>query len=226
MPHTLIPALQATLQPLADPVRASAMSAYMRHHFVFLGIPTPVRRKATAPLLRRLKGQPAPQLLQLAQTLWALPEREYQYTALDLLTRHVRALDLEQLAALLALAQDKSWWDSVDPLAGVVGDLVRAARTASPDAQHCMDQALHHDCLWVRRIAMLHQLGWKQETDTRRLFAYALTLANEEDFFIRKAIGWALRDYAHHCPDAVRQFLADNGKPLSPLTRREAAKHL
>jgi 3-methyladenine DNA glycosylase AlkD len=89
-----------------------------------------------------------------------------------------------------------------------------------------MDVALRHPNMWVRRVAMLHQLGWRAETDTSRLFFYASELAAEPDFFIRKAIGWALRDYARHDPQAVRSFLQDARDRFSPLSIREAAKHL
>ena len=73
---------------------------------------------------------------------------------------------------------------------------------------------------------MLHQLGWREHTDQERLFRYALTLAGETDFFIRKAMGWALRDFARTQPDAVRRFLSQHAEQLSGLTRREAGKHL
>ncbi|MEY4268768.1 MAG: hypothetical protein RIS90_3303, partial [Pseudomonadota bacterium] len=89
-----------------------------------------------------------------------------------------------------------------------------------------MDAWLGHPNLWVRRVAMLHQLGWKAQTDQARLFRYALALAPETEFFIRKAIGWALRDHARTQPEAVRAFLAEHGLVLSGLTRREAGKHL
>ena len=89
-----------------------------------------------------------------------------------------------------------------------------------------MDAALRHDCLWVQRIAMIHQLGWRLETDTTRLFGYAETLAPESDFFIRKAIGWALRDYARWNPQAVRDFVAAMGGRLSPLSAREATRRI
>jgi 3-methyladenine DNA glycosylase AlkD len=89
-----------------------------------------------------------------------------------------------------------------------------------------MDECLVHPDLWVRRVAMLHQLGWREQTDQERLFSYALTLAPEKDFFIRKAIGWALRDHARTRPDAVRAFLAQHADRLSGLTVREAGKHL
>lgn len=134
-----------------------------------------------------------------------------------------------------ALAQRDPWWDTVDGLAGVVGDVLArpggaksGTRTdrAADDAQQPMDTALHHPSLWVRRIAMLHQLGWKQHTDTQRLLAYALALGHEDEFFIRKAIGWALRDLARTQPETVRQFVQANAIRLSALTVREASKHL
>jgi 3-methyladenine DNA glycosylase AlkD len=78
----------------------------------------------------------------------------------------------------------------------------------------------------VRRSALLHKLGWRLDTDTTRLFGYALKLADEKEFFIRKAIGWALRDYARWNPQAVTNFLAEHRAVLSGLTLREAAKHL
>ena len=89
-----------------------------------------------------------------------------------------------------------------------------------------MDEALHAPSFWTRRIAMLHQLGWRLDTDTRRLFGYAATLAPEPEFFIRKAIGWALRDYARWDPQAVRGFVAEQRPQLSPLSVSEAMKHL
>lgn len=217
-------AVRQTLLALADPERAVGMQAYMRGQFSFFGIPTPARRKAVTPLLR--PSQSAGELLANADALWAMPERECQYVAVDLLARQVDRLGMGELKALLALAQQKSWWDSVDGLAGVVGDIVRVASRSDPAAQQVMDAALRHPNLWVRRVAMLHQLGWRNETDRERLYAYALRLADEPDFFIRKAIGWALRDFARHDPLNVSDYLNGPGKVLSPLSRREAAKHL
>ena len=89
-----------------------------------------------------------------------------------------------------------------------------------------MDQALLHDDFWMRRIALLHQLGWRGETDTERLYSYCLRLAHEKEFFIQKAIGWALRDYARHDPQAIRRFTEAHRQQLAPLTYREASKHL
>lgn len=168
----------------------------------------------------------ATDVLQLADLLWEMPQREYQYIAIDLLAQHKKVLGLQDISALIQLAQKKAWWDSVDGLAAVIGDIVFLSRANSPDAQACMDQALQHASMWVRRIAMTHQLGWRLQTDTTRLFSYALQLAAEDDFFIRKAIGWALRDYARWQPAQVRDFVSAHQMQMSSLSVREALKHL
>jgi len=224
MPEQLATQIQHTLAALADPARAVAMRAYLRGQFAFLGIPTPARRAALKPLLKVDFDQK--RLLTVADVLWRLPEREYRYAAIDLLAHNVGRLDSSAVAPLLALAQREPWWETVDGLAGIVGDVVHAARRNDPDAQAAMDAAPRHDCLWVRRIAMIHQLGWRLETDTTRLFAYAEKLAPESDFFIRKAIGWALRDYARWNPQAVCDFVAAMGGNLAPLSAREAMRRI
>ena len=221
----LLTQIESALRPLADAQRAQRMRAYMLDQFAFLGIHASPRRQALR-TLPGLKDWTAPALLALAEALWALPEREFQYAAVDLLAKYHRQLDLQSLPSLIALVQRKSWWDSVDALAGVVGDILLLARKHGHDGQHTMDSCLGHRNLWVRRVAMLHQLGWKEQTDESRVLHYALHLAGEPDFFIRKAIGWALRDYARTRPDVVRAFLAQQGQAFSGLTRREAAKHL
>jgi 3-methyladenine DNA glycosylase AlkD len=106
----------------ADPEHAPAMRAYMRDQFDFIGVGTPERRGACRALLKTLKGEP---LLEYARALWELPQREYQYVALDLLAMHWKELNTEDIPALLELVQDKSWWDTVDALAGIIGDVLR-----------------------------------------------------------------------------------------------------
>lgn len=220
-------AVGAVLAPMSDPALQPWMQAYMKGRFEYLGIKTPVRRAATAELIRGQKDATAADLLRSARILWAMPEREYQYVAVDLLAKHVKTLSPKQLPALFRLVQQKSWWDTVDALAGgVIGRIVLNARAENPEIQIEMDKALQSSYLWVRRVAILHQLGWRGQTDSRRLFKYALACGHEKEFFIRKAIGWALRDYARHAPAEVRAFVRANQDKLSPLTVREAAKHL
>jgi 3-methyladenine DNA glycosylase AlkD len=215
------------LVPLGDPALRPWMQAYMKNQFEFLGVKTPARRAATAELIRMQRGATAAEMLRTARMLWALPQREFQYVAVDLLGKHVRALGPKHLPALFRLVRQKSRWDTVDALAaGVIGAIVRSARMEDPKIQCEMDKALQSSNLWVRRVAILHQLGWREQTDSERLFGYALACGHENEFFIRKAIGWALRDYARHDPRAVGAFLRLNRDKLSPLTVREAAKHL
>ena len=226
MPHVAqaLAPIEAALRALADAQEAVPMKAYMLGQFEFLGVRAGPRRDALKGLMK-FSGT-ADELLALAEALWRLPEREFRYVAVDLLAKHHKRLDTSALPRILQLVQTESWWDTVDGLAGVVGDIWLRAKATQADVQKRMDECLVHPDLWVRRVAMLHQLGWREQTDEHRLFRYALTLAPEKDFFIRKAIGWALRDHARTRPDAVRAFLARHADQLSGLTRREAGKHL
>ena len=217
--------LRIALETVADPTRAAPMQAYMRDQFVFLGVAAPQRRLAARDLLAGLKGINADALLDHAQRLWQQPQREYQHVALDMLALHRRQLDVKHIPALLGLARQRAWWDSVDGVAGIVGDVLRTEQQRGGDGHAHMDGALRHADFWLRRIAMLHQLGWRADTDAAWLFGAALALAHEDEFFIRKAIGWALRDYARHAPAEVLTFTREHRQRLSPLSCREALKH-
>ena len=191
------------------------MAAYMRDQFPFLGVQTPARRLAMKPLIKAFRGRP----LEAATLLWQQPEREFQYVACDLL--RASTLSAADLPALEALVTSKSWWDSVDSLAPSIGALVLRERVLVAR----MDALIRAENLWLRRVALLYQLGWKEGTDRERLFGYCLACGPESEFFIRKAIGWALRQYARTDPAAVREFLRQNAGVLSPLSLREAGKH-
>jgi 3-methyladenine DNA glycosylase AlkD len=217
--------LKAALQAAAEPARAAPMQAYMRDQFIFLGLAAPQRRLAAKGLLAGLQGAGADVLLEHAQRLWQEPAREYQHVALDMLALHRRQLDVSHLPALLALARQRAWWDSVDGMAGIVGAVLQAERRRGGDGHAHMADALRHDDFWLRRIAMLHQLGWRGDTDAGWLFDTALALAHEDEFFIRKAIGWALRDYARHAPETVAAFANAHRQRLSALSYREAMKY-
>lgn len=223
-----LPLIEAALRAQANAQQAVPMKAYMLDQFEFLGIRAGPRREAMKETLQTLPkfAGTADELLALAHALWQLPEREFRYAAIDWLAKHHKRLDVNALPRILQLVQTDPWWDTVDGLAGVVGDIVLRAKASQPNVQEHMDDCLTHPHLWVRRVAMLHQLGWRGQTDQARLFRYALTLAHETDFFIRKAIGWALRDHARTQPEAVRTFLIEHASQLSGLTRREAGKHL
>jgi 3-methyladenine DNA glycosylase AlkD len=162
-------------------------------------------------------------LVAVAHACWARPEREYQYFACAYLRRYVAAGSAQLLPTLRDLATTKSWWDTVDTLAAhTVGPLVAAHPVLVP----VMDEWSADENLWLVRTAILHQLRYKERTDTARLFRYCARQAGHRDFFVRKAIGWALREYARTDPDAVRSFVDDHRASLSPLSVREATRHL
>lgn len=214
---------QAAFEPAADPAPAGHMTAYMKGHFAFLGITTPPRR-----VLARdaLAGLPAPEeadVAAVAAAAWALDAREYQYAAVDYAVRWVRCCSPAFLPVAEQLITTKSWWDTVDLLAAkVVGPLV----AATPALRSEMDRWLVSDDLWLARSALLHQLKWKADTDADWLFAACLARAADTDFFLRKAIGWALREYSKTDEAAVRRFVADHHAELSGLSKREALKWL
>ena len=224
-PSQWVQAVVHALTPLSDPARAVQMKAYLLNQFEFLGLPAPVRRQAVKQI-GKVQWADAHQLLSAAELLWQKSAREFRYTAVDLLRQHSTILCVSDLSALQALMLREAWWETVDGLSAVIADVLHRAVQTSENAAHVMDTWLVHPSFWVRRSAMLHQLGWRLDTDTTRLFDFALQLAHEKEFFIRKAIGWALRDYARWQPQAVAHFVAQHRHRFSGLTVREAAKHL
>ncbi|MCF1594983.1 DNA alkylation repair protein [Streptomyces muensis] len=220
---TVLDRLTATYSAAADPERAAAAQAYMKDIAPFLGIPTPERRALSRTVLQ---GTPRPDeadCTAVALRCWQLPEREYHYFAVDYLRRHVGRCSSGFLPVTRRLITTVSWWDTVDLLAvHVVGALV----AADPELGADMDAWIVDDDLWVARTALLHQLRFKEHTDSRRLFAYCLRQSGHTDFFIRKAIGWALREYAKTDPDAVRNFLARERGRFAPLSVREALRNV
>jgi 3-methyladenine DNA glycosylase AlkD len=199
------------------------MAAYMKNHFEFFGVPTPPRRALSRPVVAAGKNLTGSQLIEWADWCWRQPEREFQYVACDLLARWVDNLGPPDLEPIGRLITTKSWWDSVDQLGSHVGGgLVRA----HPQLVSVMDRWIGSDNIWLARAAIIHQLRFGADTDKDRLFSYALQRGGDAEFFIRKAIGWSLREYAWREPDAVRSFVTSHSAELSPLTRREALKNI
>ena len=197
------------------------MAAYMRDQFTFLGVPAPAQQALARTVLAGLPRPDEAAVRDVARGCWALPEREYRYFACRYLRRYAGVCSAGLLPVVRDLVVAEPWWDTVDTLASdTVGPLV----LRHPELVATMDAWIDGEDMWLARTALLHQLGYKQHTDAQRLFGYCRRQAGHPDFFIRKAIGWALRQYAYTDPAAVRAFLADT--ELSGLSRREAAKHL
>lgn len=214
--------LRRALTDAADPAKAPHMAAYMKHRFAFLGVAAPERRTAAKFFVARGRDATSSELFDAADACWAQPEREFHHVAADLLVRWVHSIDLSDLQRVERLIRTNSWWDTVDALAvNVVGPMVAADGALSATMDRWID-----DELWVARTAILHQLKFRERTDPDRLFGYVDRRAADTEFFIRKASGWALREYAKTDPDSVRSFVETRSDLLSGLTRREALKHL
>lgn len=199
------------------------MAAYMKHRFQFLGVTTPDRRAASKPFITAQMAASGDELIDVARSLWQQPEREFHYVATDLLSRWQRNLGAEHLIRVHQLITTNSWWDTVDALAAhVVGPLVQRNLSLVAD----MDAWIEDPDIWVARSAILHQLTYRSATDAARLFEHCSRRAADTEFFIRKAIGWALRQYSYVDPEAVQDFVDANRQRLSGLTIREALKQI
>ena len=201
--------------------QAGPMVAYMKNHFPFLGIKSPLRKQL---LKEQFAEYALPDPERLFEEVWKLydrPEREYQYAAFILLEKTRKSLSTDDFPALLQLVETKSWWDSVDTIAPhFVADVVKLDREYG---EKVMREWSKSDNMWTNRSAILHQLKFKQETDTDLLFEIIQQHSGSTEFFIQKSIGWALREYAKTNPDLVKSFLEEH--PLKPLSKREALKH-
>jgi 3-methyladenine DNA glycosylase AlkD len=206
----------------SDPDKAKRMEAYMRNQYPFLGIKTPERNRLTREFWLEHGIPVGDELLAVVQQLWQLPEREFQNVAMSFLEKHGKHAEKSDINVFEKLVTTKSWWDTVDYLAShTMGNHLTKYSDLIPEYT---GRWIESDDLWLRRTAILFQLGYKKHTDVERLFDYIGRCKDEKEFFIRKAIGWALREYSKTDEEAVRRFVTDT--PLSPLSKREALKYV
>ncbi|XP_068756558.1 uncharacterized protein [Montipora capricornis] len=208
----------------ADPKKSLPMKKYMRDQFEYFGLSSPLRKTVAKEFLQQKLN--SEDIREFVVLLWAKPEREFQYFALDYLEKNMDAsTEFEaNIKCMEHLITTKSWWDTVDALASkMVGRLVQQhPKKGKP----LMKEWIDHENMWLRRTALLHQLSYKDETDEEILFSFCSKRADEKEFFIRKAIGWALRQHAWRSSASVKRYLLKNKKKLSALSFKEAAKHL
>ncbi|MGA9277528.1 DNA alkylation repair protein [Ilumatobacter sp.] len=215
--------LRRELEAAAVPADAAPMAAYLKNRFVFLGVKTPARRAASTSLIADSTTIDIDGVIEIARYLRAQPEREFHHVTSDLLAANAHRLRADHLDDLRDFITTDSWWDTVDALASpTVGVMV----LAFPSVADAMDEWIQSDDIWLARTAIIHQLRFKEHTDVDRLFGYAVRRSGDSEFFIRKAIGWSLRQYARTAPDAVRAFVDAHREELSALSTREATKHL
>ncbi|WP_311164708.1 DNA alkylation repair protein, partial [Streptococcus cristatus] len=182
--------LLENLKAVANPDDAVAMKAYMKNKFEFLGVKTPARRK----LAKNFCKQQTDSVIDWAfiNESWDNPYRELQYAALDYLEIRKKLLTPSDLPRLKKLAQTKSWWDTIDFLDRLVGSII----ARFPETKEIILVWSRDEDIWLRRLAIDHQLLRKEETDTELLEKILVNNLGQTEFFINKAIGWALRDYS------------------------------
>ena len=212
--------IRRTLRAVADPTRAPGQQAYMKSSMPFLGVRVPEARRIARTVGKRLTDPGA--VRETARRLWEHAEfREEWYAALALLGLRLVRGDLANVPLIEHFVRSGQWWDITDELAHRLAELhdCHPEQTAALVLDWCRD-----DDLWIRRIAILSQLGRRDRLDRDLLAALIEPNLADPDFFIRKAIGWALREYARVDPDWVLTYAYEH--ELSPLSRREALKHL
>ena len=208
------------LKAVANPDDAVAMKAYMKNKFEFLGVKTPARRK----LAKTFFKQQTDSVIDwdFINEAWNNPYRELQYAALDYLEIRKKLLTPSDLPRLKKLAQIKSWWDTIDFLDCLVGSII----ARFPETKEIILSWSCDEDIWLRRLAIDHQLLRKEETDTELLEKILVNNLGQTEFFINKAIGWALRDYSKTNPDWVRDFIERHRTEMAALSIREGSKYL
>lgn len=232
-PSPLVLSIRESFAAHADPARAAPMQAYMKSAMPFHGIPTPLRRRLTA---EAVQAHPAADTAALARDMLALwrgaTHREERYAAVELPRtgrRHPKLVDLSLLPLAQQLIAEGAWWDLVDDLSGHL--LPRLIERDAGTVHATLRRWAQGSDLWLRRAAMLAQRNVKPALfDAPLLYATLLPSIGASPlaggFFIRKGIGWALRERSYDAPDEVRAFCREYASQLAPLTVREALKAL
>lgn len=216
---------------------AEKQAAYLRHQFEFIGLKTPERRLLAKDFLKEKKADKQIDW-ELVFEFWNLPEREFQYLALDYLHQMKKWLIFDDMEKIKKLTVSKSWWDTVDALDELIGHLLLTGRkqateddsTAYEQVKTLVKEWAQAENFWLRRIAIDCQLSFKNQTDLE-LLSYnieknLLGSSFVEEFFITKAIGWALRDLAKTNSAWVIKFIEEHENKMAKLSIREASKHL
>jgi 3-methyladenine DNA glycosylase AlkD len=227
MTHSLVKTIRASLAEVADPTKAPQMQAYMKSSMPYRGVSSPTLKQICRTTFKAHPLATAPEWQRVVLDLWRSASfREERYAAI-LLTQYRAYREFQTFSSRPMLEEmivTGAWWDFVDTLAGRnLGDILRT----EPRRMKPLMRRWSRDAdMWKRRSAILCQLGFKRETDLTLLYDCIEPNLSHKDFFIRKAIGWALRQYAWTDPKEVRRYVKANKDRLSGLSVREALKNI
>ena len=209
------------LEENSNELLAESMSKYMQDKFRFLGVRGATRTeiyKKYFPDARKTKTID----WDFVENCWNKEEREFQYVVVYYLKAMQKFLKREDISRLKYLIVTKSWWDTIDLLAKVVGSLI--IRIEGYD--QIMLEWSKDSNIWLRRVAILYQLSLKDKVDKQVLDKILVNNLGDSEFFINKAVGWALRDYSKYNPEWVREFIKKNKENMANLSIREASKYI
>ena len=216
----IIKNLRTQLKKEADTEVEAGARAYMRNKFQFIGVKTPDRRRISRNIIKQSQVMTEKELVLLCQDLWNEKEREFQYVACDLLIKNSKRLSQDFVIKHAKwFITNKSWWDTVDAIRTAIEPVI----DRNPQLRKLTDQWIKYDNIWLVRVAIIHQLKLGKRTDLTRLEKYCVRRAKDSEFFIAKAIGWALRSYSYTDPKWVKRFVKAHPE-LQPLSVREALK--
>ncbi len=220
MKSTYLDNLLKECRLLAEDKYAGDMARYMRNQFVFLGLRSPVRDRLFKDHISKFGLPKYEETKEMVKYLWELPEREFQYIAMSFLIKSKKYYLEEDINLFEKLIVTKPWWDTVDGLASWVAGtyFIRYPHQIKSVTRLWMD----YGNIWLQRTSLLFQLKYKEKTDEDILFTYIRELSGSKEFFIQKAIGWALREYSKSFPEKIREFVKTH--TLSNLSTREALK--
>jgi 3-methyladenine DNA glycosylase AlkD len=220
--HPYLRPIATLLNELADASQASPMKAYMKNQFNFLGIKTPTRRSAFKEYMKLHKLDNEKNLNLIVAELWEMNEREYQYCAIELAAFHKKLWSEDIIILFEHCITTKSWWDTVDFIGS---EWMHYYFKLFPDKiKPITDKWNKSANIWLQRSSLLFQKSYKKDTDLELLSTYIINLASSKEFFIQKAIGWMLREYAKTDAEWVKDFVSSNS--LAPLSKREALKNI
>ena len=201
--------------------QAQKMSKYMLNKFEYIGIKTPERRKIFKNFFKEYKNEEKIDW-EFVNKCWENKYREFQYVAADYLKNMKDKLTIDDIPKLKQLVLEKSWWDTIDNLDMTIGAL---ALKDSNVNKILLEWSLDEN-IWLRRIAINHQLLRKEKTNAELLEKILKNNLGQTEFFINKAIGWALRDYSKISPEWVNNFIEENKENMAKLSIKEASKYL
>jgi len=201
--------------------QAQKMSKYMLNKFEYIGIKTPERREIFKIFFKEYKNEEKIDW-EFVNKCWENKYREFQYVAADYLKNMKDKLTIDDISEFKRLILEKSWWDTIDNLDMTIGAL---ALKDSNVNKILLEWSLDEN-IWLRRIAIDHQLLRKEKTDTELLEKILKNNLGQAEFFINKAIGWVLRDYSKTNPEWVKNFIEKNRENMAKLSIKEASKYL